>query len=276
MHPSHINLLEKFSTWTAIIPYFGRADRSFLLLSMLNKKTRKVLDENYDAILNWLMNTATWLKIEYQDQKELLMLPWNLFQLSIRIYDEEQELLDTFIKLIWNINSLKGYYFNKHFMHSRLFIEELIIDEKMVNKLYPILELLKTTEALLKEDNLLLEKPLIEFFSVSWKPIKKYPLKEIFNNLIECKEKCWIEPVFEWMRRIHHLNMRSRSLISHNSTDVLSIVCDMGFKIDEYSIEPTNLEELKLLTNPEFFKGKINLIKYWLNNNDESLADDFF
>ena len=99
-----------------------------------------------------------------------------------------------------------------------------------------------------KDDNLLLEKPLIEFFSVSWQPFKYYPDRKIFNKLIDWKTKCYIEPVFERMRRIHHLNMRNRLFDYPSFANVLSLVHDMGFKIDQYSIESQNLKELKLFT----------------------------
>ena len=47
-----------------------------------------------------------------------------------------------------NINDRKGYYFNQHYMHSRLCIDSLEIHQKYVNILYPSLELLKSIEVI--------------------------------------------------------------------------------------------------------------------------------
>ena len=55
MESLSIDLLEKFGTSLAIVPYFGPAHQSFLLLSKLNRKSRKMLDDNFEGILNWLI-----------------------------------------------------------------------------------------------------------------------------------------------------------------------------------------------------------------------------
>ena len=53
---------------------------------------------------------------------------------------------NTFLQFLQDINDKKGYYFNQHFMHSRLWIESIEVKDKLVAILYPSLELLKTTE----------------------------------------------------------------------------------------------------------------------------------
>ena len=142
---SRIKLMEKLGTCSIIMPYLNHADRSFLLLTRLSRKSRNMLNYNYEGIMNWIMSTAVWLKIENEDQKELLFLPWDLFKFSINLGNND-ELIDTFIKFIMNINDLKGYYFKEHYIHKRLWIDKIIINDSKVSKLYPILELLKATK----------------------------------------------------------------------------------------------------------------------------------
>ena len=146
MLSTQIKLLEKFGTCTVIMPYFGHVDRSFLLLTWLNKNIRRMLDENYDALMNWMMETAACLKIKKDHQKDLLFLPWDLFIFSIEIDNKAHALVNTFWRLIMNINNLKGHYFNEHFMHKRLSINKFIIDEKLISKLHSSLDLLKITK----------------------------------------------------------------------------------------------------------------------------------
>ena len=105
-----------------------------------------MLDESYEGILNSMINNTTCLRIDCQDEQWKLSLPWNLFK--FRIVLTSNEITKEFLLHINNINDRKGYYFNQHYMHSRLWIDSLEIDQKYVNILYPSLELLKSIEVI--------------------------------------------------------------------------------------------------------------------------------
>ena len=139
----HINLLGKFGTSSVIMPYYGETHKSFLLLSQLDRQSRDMLDGNFDAVLNWMMWNLTCLNIDGYN-KEMLLMPWNLFKFSFNLVEES--MLNVFIRLIERIKNKEGYYFNANFMHSRLWIDQIKIDTKFVNKLSPIIDLLKIIE----------------------------------------------------------------------------------------------------------------------------------
>ena len=143
MLSTSIPLLEKFGISWSILPYFGNADRSFLLLSQLSVKSREMLNSHYEAILNWLIETAAILKINNKDRAKMLFLPWNLFRFSINLSNES--CADSFIKLLKWIDNQEGYHFNDKFMHSRLCIDKLEAGANFAEILYPLLELLKKT-----------------------------------------------------------------------------------------------------------------------------------
>ena len=141
---SRISLLEKFGTCTVIMPYFGHTHRSFLLLSQLNKGSREMLNEFYEGILNWLIETTIWLRLNYDDQKKILFLPWNLFRFDLILNSKVK--IESFILLIESIHNKKGYYFNEHFMHSRLCLERLHIESSLLELSDTTFELFQKTK----------------------------------------------------------------------------------------------------------------------------------
>ena len=144
MLSTNIALFEKFGVRTVLMSYYGTTDQSFLLLSQLNRKLREMLDESYEGILNSMINNTTCLLIDCQDEEWKLSLPWNLFK--FRIILNSKEAINEFILHINNIYDWKGYYFNQHYMHSRLCIDSLEVKHEYVNILYLSIELLKSIE----------------------------------------------------------------------------------------------------------------------------------
>ena len=144
MLSTNIALFEKFGVRAVIMSYYGSTDQSFLLLSQLNRKLREMLDESYEGILNSMINNTTCLIIGRQGEEWKLSLPWNLFK--FKIWLDSAEAIKTFIWYINSINDRKGYYFNQHYMHSRLCINSLEVNHQYANILYPSIELLKSIE----------------------------------------------------------------------------------------------------------------------------------
>ena len=142
MLSSRIWLLEKFGTSLVVISYFGPAHKSFLLLSQFNKKSREMMDKKFEGIMNWIVRTSICLKIEVNIKR--IFLPWNLFRFDISINTEQW--MKAFLKLIQNINDKNGYFFNEHFLHSRLLIDQLNIKTELIKNLYPAIKLLEEIE----------------------------------------------------------------------------------------------------------------------------------
>ena len=140
----HISLLEKLGVTSIVMSYFGYTHRAFLILTRLSRQSRKMLDQNYDAF----MNSMVWNNAHFDIQEDikLLKLPWNLFRYSIKLYN--RIILLEFIKIIENISNNSGYYFNDHFMHSRLCIDKIIVDIELIEPLYLDLELLMKTKVI--------------------------------------------------------------------------------------------------------------------------------
>ena len=143
MMSTRIDLVEKFGVCTVLMSYYGTTDQSFLLLSQINSKSREMLDMFYEEILNSMINNTTCLWLDKNFKKELY-LPWNLFKLKIMLDSDIKA--NIFLQFLQDINDKKGYYFNQHFMHTRLWIESIEVKDNLVAILYPSLELLKTTD----------------------------------------------------------------------------------------------------------------------------------
>ena len=143
MMSTRIDLVEKFGVCTVLMSYYGTTDQSFLLLSQINSKSREMLDTFYEEILNSMINNTTCLWLDKNFKKELY-LPWNLFKLKIMLDSDIKA--NIFLQFLQDINDKKGYYFNQHFMYTRLWIESIEVKDNLVAILYPSLELLKTTE----------------------------------------------------------------------------------------------------------------------------------
>ena len=72
------------------MPYYSYAHNAFLLLSCLSKRSRKNLEENYEAFLNWMMQNLMEVKIGDDSKGREYSLPWDLFKFTIIIENEEQ------------------------------------------------------------------------------------------------------------------------------------------------------------------------------------------
>ena len=147
MMTTRIPLLEKFGVCTVVMSYYGLTHRSFLLLSKLSSKSREMLDINYEGFLNSMMGNLFWIELDSSHIDKLMIeLPWDLFKYNIILSLES--VLEVFLKIIENISSKTGHYFNEHFMHSRLWIDHITVGTNLAKKLYLSLDLLKKTEVI--------------------------------------------------------------------------------------------------------------------------------
>ena len=140
---TNIPIFQKFGVCLTVMSYFGYTHQSFLLLSHLNRESREKLDENYEAFLNRLMPNLA--RNDYKDeQKKNIDLPCDLFQFNLMLNTEAD--IASFLGVVDNIHNKKGYYFNQHYMHTRLYSELAWIAPEFVDKLYPHLDSLKDIE----------------------------------------------------------------------------------------------------------------------------------
>ena len=138
-----IPIFKKFGVCLTVMSYFGHTHQSFLLLSYLNRESREKLDENYEAFLNGLMPNLA--QNDYKKgQEKNIDLPCDLFKFNLMLNTEAD--IVSFLRVVDNIHNKKGYYFNQHYMHTRLYSELAWIVVEFVDKLYPHLDSLKDIE----------------------------------------------------------------------------------------------------------------------------------
>ena len=168
---SRITLLEMFGTSSVIMPYYGTTHQSFLFLSKLNIHSREMLDNNFDGFLNWMMKNLVWIIIDDEYRGDMLFLPCSLFKFTIRLNCDA--LISKFLKFIENINNKTGYYFNNHFMNSRLWVDIIEVKSEDAEKLYSSLKLLEAIEVI---DYIMRNDTIIELLNL---PLIFYSLNEV-------------------------------------------------------------------------------------------------
>ena len=149
METSQVRILQKFGVSSVVMPYFGYAHQSFLLLSQLNRGSRAMLDDFYPEMIYWLYEWNMRILITDYNTK-MLYLPSDLFKYSIDIKDET--ILREVIQFIKIIYQHKGHYFNSHNMHERLWITNLDIQSEFIQELVPYFDILKSIKLVEKNN----------------------------------------------------------------------------------------------------------------------------
>ena len=145
METFQVCILEKFGVSSVILPYFGYAHQSFLLLSRLSQGSRAMLNDFYREMVNWLFEWNMRILIPDRNIK-MLYLPSDMFKYSIDLKNEV--LFQEFIEFLTMIDQHKGYYFNEHYMHERLRILSVYIRSDMIQKLVPHFDILKSIKVI--------------------------------------------------------------------------------------------------------------------------------
>ena len=149
MEKLKIPMLSRFDTISHIMPYYGQTHRAFLLLSGLCSKTRSKLDEFYDEFVNLMKEH--WRYIEIYSTRQNIP-PNDLFEMSIDLSDHK--VFNSFIEFIENLRDSEGWYFDSHWMHSKVKIRDPIrVGIDYIKTLYPYVGVLKSIQVVLcKED----------------------------------------------------------------------------------------------------------------------------
>ena len=262
MQSSQVRILEKFGVSSVVMPYFGYAHQSFLLLSRLSKGSRTMLDDFYREIVNSLFEWNILISINDQNTKAMF-LPSDLFKYSINLKNES--ILQEFIDFIRMKHQHKGHYFNAHYMHERLRISNLYIRPDLIKELFPDLDIL-TSIKLTDENNWTSTEPDWNSCSI----IDKFMITDFDDFIVDEthlilpqyfieasklfeSETCW-KPFY----KLFFLNLTYNSY--SQTISIFEDIENIGMKIYLVNIRASNKEELEDLTNPKYFnKGLSNL-----------------
>ena len=148
MERSKIPMLSRFDAISHIMPYYNQTHRAFLLLSGLCSETRRKLDEFYYEFVTCMKEYWLYVKADEWNKWSLLFLPNDLFE--VYIYWNNNDSIHSLIKFIENLRDSKGWYFNSHWMHSKIKIRDPIsVDTNGIKKLCAYVDVLKSTQVIL-------------------------------------------------------------------------------------------------------------------------------
>ena len=236
--------------------YYGTAHQSFLLLAKFSRKSRDMLNQNYEAIINLLLQQAIFISVT-NENKVALRLPSLLFNFTIKIKSEEVAV--AFVQLIENIREMKGYYFWNHYLHERLIISNIFVDIYFVNIIYPYCDDLLSIKVF--ENKWLKQKlvfndslKLIDKITLSDKNFFKLNNKEIIFPHYINKKKKQLKPSFVLFKRIFSLFLNK--LKYDEVINALEDIRDLELQIDHIYFSCSSLEEFESFTNPEYFIKK--------------------
>ena len=274
MEWSQIHILQKFGVSTVIMPYFGYAHQSFLLLSRLSRESRTMLDDFYREMVNWLYEWNMRISIDDNNTK-MLYLPSDLFKYSINIKNEA--ILLEFIQFIQIRHQHKGHYFNSHNMHERLWITNLDIWSEFIQELVPYFDILESIKLVDKNNR---TSPDSNFDS--W-IINKFELQNcdfivddkhfvLPQYLIEASKLAESESSWKPFYKIKYLYLGT----SFSQTlSILEDIKNVGMKISMLCLNVSNKEELEGLTNPAYLSNTVSELRI-LFKDTIMLTDAFF
>ena len=124
-----IKLFKSFPLLSVLMPYYGTADLSFLLLSAFSADSRTTLHKNYSEFKKVMENSKKFVGIN-STWIDLIKLPSDLFIINIAL--ENQRSVSKFISFIRSIQKRSGCYFQDHFMHEMLSINKIIVSKDLV------------------------------------------------------------------------------------------------------------------------------------------------
>ena len=268
MQSSQVRILEKFGVSSVVMPYFGYAHQSFLLLSQLSKGSRAMLDDFYREIVNWLFELNILISIDDQNT-EAMFLPSDLFKFMIDLKNES--ILQEFIEFIRMKHQHKGHYFNAHYMHERLRISNLFIRPDLIQELVSDFDILNSTK-IIDENNWkstesnwnscsIIDKFTIQDFKGFIVDESHFILPQYFidaSKLLD-SEICW--KLFYKLFSLH------LTFYSHFQTlKILEDIGNIGMKIWFVYIKASSKEELEDLTNPKYFNKGLSNLEIYLND----------
>ena len=276
MDATQVRILEKFGVSSVVLPYFGYAHQSFLLLSRLSRRSRAMFDDFYREIVNWLFEWNMWVSTTDHNTK-ILYLPSDLFKYSIDLNDKN--ILNEFVEFIKMRHQHIGHYFNEHYMHERLWITNFYIRPEFIQELVSYFDILNSIK-LTDETDL----TRTDFNCKDWSIINKFALQN-FNFIVD--DMHFILPQYlidvgkldesenSWkpFHKIFYLFLKKFSF--DQSISILKDIGNIGMQINCICMGVSNIEELESLTNPEYFYKGLSKLDIWFEDTI-TLTDTFF
>ena len=250
MEKSQVRILEKFGVSSVIMPFYGNAQQSFLLLSRLSRGSRAMLDDFYREMVNWLFKWNTYIYVT-DDNIKTLFLPSDLFKFRIDLNDEE--MTNKFIEFITMKHQHKGHYFNQHYMHERLWISDLFIQPDLIKKLIPYFDILKSVKVINESDWIITDSDcnscsIIDKFVIEYcidfivgKSHFILPQYIIEASKLVDSENCW-KPFY----KVNFLYLTNKSF--SNTKSILEDIGNIGIQIEDLYFSVCNIEELQSST----------------------------
>ena len=173
-------MLSRFDSISHIMPYYGQTHRAFLLLSGLCSETRNKLDEFYDEFVTCMKEYWAYIQSNSIFFKMFKFTPNDLFEVFIQLYN--QKAMKIFIELIEDLRDSKGWYFNEHYMHSKIKIRDPIcVDVSCFKELYAYVDVLKSIQVILCKEDINSSKIIYESstLDINW----NYDLLILIRNM---------------------------------------------------------------------------------------------
>ena len=181
MKRSKIPILSRFDAISHIMPYYAQTHRAFLMLSSLCSETRNKLDEFYDEFVTCMRENWRYLERCLAYFKAHIFFPNDLFKTLIDLRDKKS--ISTFIEFIENLRDSKGWYFNSHYMHSKIKIRDpIFINIDDIRTLYIHVDVLKSTQVILCKKNTQSSKIEYESSTLDTNSNHTFHIKRSYTN----------------------------------------------------------------------------------------------
>ena len=237
-----------------------------------------MLDDFYREMVNWLFEWNTLIDVTDNSIKTLF-LPSDLFKFWI--YLDNEETINKFIEFITMKHQHKGYFFNQHYMHERLWISTLLIRPVLIQKLIPYFDILKSIKAI--NDN---DWTITDSDCNSCSIIDKFVIIDRFylitdddthfilpQCLIDASKLVESENSWKPFYKLDRLSLYSKSY--SNAKSILEDIGNIGIQINYLYFNVHNIEELDCLTKPEYFSKGLSELEICFKDTIP-LSDSFF
>ena len=202
------------------------------------------------------------LSIEWES-KNRIYLPSDLFCFKFVNFTSKE--LPIFIDLINNLSNKRGWYFGSHYMHELLNIKDVVISSGLIKKMFHLSDILNSIK-------------VYGSSKFSWdskselKLIDKIVISSLYSIIDTPKKEGWIDSNFNMIMNLSKLSNRIYQMINIWSSDILKeyeALYKLSMKLEKLTITSLLTAVIEEYTNPEFIKGRINILTIWPQLSDE-------
>ena len=252
-----------FALTSVTMPYYGSTHKVFLLLSSLCTKSRMKLDEFYEEFRKIMAEFSKEIDINDMNSN-LLALPWDLFKFNFVNKPLSPILAQNLIELIENITSLKGRYFNAHFMHKLLNISDIQLNKNSFENMFPYADKMKLIYTFNNSSSL-----VKTYFKSNLKDKLIMKVNEIFRMYSGKSKLILFEDIVGWDEALNKFN-RIDWYIATKSKDIAKdykVISKYSLLFDTYHLDWNSIENIDSFLNSDFLKGRIKHLILSSKNN---------